>query len=443
MTEDWRFKKCGKNILPRAKCSGVVRVEIYERKISMSKRVVITGMGVISPIGNNTEDFWRGLASGQNGIDKVTLFDTSEFKATLAGEVKDFDASLYMEKSEARKLDRYSQFAVCAAEQAVKQSGIAENIRPERFGVYVGSGIGGFDTMINEYNNLLKRGPKRVSPMMIPKMISNIAAGNIAIKYGAKGPCLSIVTACATGSNCIGEAYRAISDGYADAIIAGGAEASINPLGFAGFINCMALCEADDKERASIPFDKERCGFVMGEGAGALVLEEYEHAVSRGAEIFAEICGYGSTCDAYHVTAPSPDGEGGAASIKGAMADVWNVSPEKIYINAHGTSTPLNDKTETVAIKKAFGDKAYDLHISSTKSMTGHMLGAAGAVEAIASVLALRENLIPPTIGYKVSDEDCDLDYTPNKAKKAELELALSVSLGFGGHNACIAFKEV
>lgn len=278
--------------------------------------------------------------------------------------------------------------------------------------------------------------------MFIPKMISNIAAGNIAIKYGAKGPCLSIVTACATGSNCVGEAYRAIKGGFADAIIAGGAEASINPLGFAGFINCMALSESTDPDRASIPFDRERSGFIMGEGAGALILEEYSHAAARGAKIYAEVTGYGNTCDAYHVTAPDPEGTGGANAILGALSTSGEFDPEKVYFNAHGTSTPLNDKTETLAVKKAFGDGAYKVHISSTKSMTGHMLGAAGAVEAIAAILALRENVVPPTIGYREPDPDCDLDYTPNEAKKTEIDLALSVSLGFGGHNACLAFKE-
>lgn len=409
----------------------------------MNKRVVVTGMGVISPVGNNINDFWNSIVSGKNGIDRVTKFDITDFKATLAGEVRDFDATLYMDKGEARKLDRYSQYALAAVYQAVEESKIIDKIAPERLGVYFGSGIGGFDTMMDEHTNLIQRGPKRVSPMFIPKMIANIAAGNIAIKYGAKGPCLSIVTACATGSNCIGEAYRAIKGGYVDAVIAGGAEASVNPLGFAGFINCMALCESDDKDRASIPFDKERCGFVMGEGSGALVLEEYEHAKQRGAKIYAEITGYGNTCDAYHVTAPSPDGIGGANAIKESVADESNIDFEKVYINAHGTSTPLNDKTETMAIKKAFGEGAYKLHISSTKSMTGHMLGAAGAVEAIASILALKNNIIPPTIGYKVPDEECDLDYTPNKALKTDIDLALSVSLGFGGHNACLAFKEI
>lgn len=409
----------------------------------MDRRVVITGMGIVSPVGNSVDEFWKSLVSGKNGIDRITRFDVSDFKATLAAEVKDFDAADFMEKSEARKLDLFSQYALAAAAQAVADSGIEQNVDSERFGVYFGSGIGGFDTMISEYKNLIERGPRRVSPMMIPKMISNIAAGNIAIKFHAKGPCLSITTACATGSSCIGEAYRAIRGGYADAIISGGSEASINPLGLAGFTNCMALCESTDKNRASIPFDKERSGFVMGEGAGALVLEEYEHAKARGAEIYAEICGYGSTCDAYHVTAPSPDAEGGAAAIRQALAESGSVDAEKLYINAHGTSTPLNDKTETLAVKKAFGDDAYKVHISSTKSMTGHMLGAAGAVEAIASVLAVRNNIIPPTIGLLVSDEECDLDYTPNSAKNTEVDLAISLSLGFGGHNACLAFREV
>lgn len=409
----------------------------------MSKRVVVTGMGVVSPIGNDVKSFWDGLVSGKNGIDKITRFDASEFKATLAAEVKDFDASEYMEKSEARKLDRFSQFALAAVAQAVSESGITDSVKPERFGVYFGSGIGGFDTMVAEHSNLMTKGPKRVSPMMIPKMISNIAAGNIAIKYGAKGPCISISTACATGSSCIGEAYRAIAGGYADAIIAGGSEASINPLGVAGFINCMALCESSDKDRASIPFDKERCGFVMGEGAGALVLEEYEHAAARGAKIYAEVCGYGSTCDAYHVTAPAPGGQGGADAIAAALETSGEYSSEKVYINAHGTSTPLNDKTETAAIKKVFGEDAYKVHVSSTKSMTGHMLGAAGAAEAIAAILAVNNGVVPPTIGYKVPDEECDLDYTPNNAVEADIKLALSVSLGFGGHNACVAFKEI
>lgn len=408
------------------------------------RRVVITGMGVISPVGNSIDCFWNSVITGKNGIDTITRFDASEFKATLAAEVKDFDAAEFIDKASVRRLDRFSQYALAAAAQAVDDSDIDGKTAPERLGVYFGSGIGGFDTMIEDHKTLIDRGPRRVSPMMIPKMISNIAAGNIAIKFHAMGPCLSITTACATGSSCIGEAYRAIRGGYADAIIAGGSEAPINPLGVAGFTNCKALCESSDKNRASIPFDKERCGFVMGEGAGALVLEEYEHAVKRGAKIYAELTGYGSTCDAYHITAPSPDAVGGANAIRQSLEETGEYDASKMYINAHGTSTPMNDKTETLAIKTALGeDAAHSVHISSTKSMTGHMLGAAGAVEAIASVLAIKNNIVPPTINFKVPDEECDLDYTPNKAVNTELNTALSVSLGFGGHNACLAFSKV
>ena len=409
----------------------------------MERRVVVTGLGAISPIGDNVEKFWEGLISGTNGIDKITLFDTTDYKATLAAEVKDFDPTKYMEKTEARKLDRFSQFALIAANEAMNDSGIEGKVDPDRLGVYFGSGIGGFETMVRENENLLQKGAKRVSPLFVPKMISNIAAGNIAIRFKAQGPCLSITTACATGSSCIGEAYSTIKGGYADAIIAGGSEASINPLGVAGFINCMALCESDDKDRASIPFDKERCGFVMGEGAGALILEEYEHAVKRGAKIYAEMTGYGSTCDAFHVTAPSPDGMCGAKAMMAALKESGECVPSEVYINAHGTSTPLNDKTETMVIKHAFGGDAYKVHISSTKSMTGHMLGAAGAIEAIASIFALKNGVIPPTINYKVPDEECDLDYTPNKANETKISTVLSMSLGFGGHNACVAFKAI
>ena len=407
------------------------------------KRVVVTGMGVISPVGNNINDFWQSLISGKHGIDLISRFDVSEYKAQLAAEVKDFDPLEFMEKGEARKLDRFSQYAIAAAVQAVSDSAIDGKIEPERFGVYFGSGIGGFDTMLEEHASLIERGPRRVSPMLIPKMISNIAAGNLAIKFNAQGPCISITTACATGTSCIGEAYRAISGGFADAIITGGSEASVTPLGLAGFINCKALCESNDKDHASIPFDKDRCGFVMGEGAGALILEEYDHAIARGAKIYAEVVGYGSTCDAHHVTAPDPEATGGARAISQALCNIDNYNPGEVYINAHGTSTPLNDKTETLAIKKAFGKQAYDVHISSTKSMTGHMLGAAGAVEAIASVLAINNNTIPPTIGLENPDEECDLDYTPKAANHTNVNLALSVSLGFGGHNACVAFREV
>ncbi len=408
------------------------------------KRVVITGLGAVTPVGCTVDSFWESLKNGKSGIDYITKFDTTDYRVKVAAEIHDFDPSLYMEKSDIRRSDRFVQYAIAAAAQAVSDSNLEGGIAPERFGVYYGSGIGGFDTFIAEHNNMIERGPLRVSPLFIPKMIMNMAAGNIAIKFGAKGPCISVSTACATGTTAIGEAFRTIKAGYADAIIAGGVEASINPMAVAAFMNCMALSESEDKNAASIPFDKRRGGFVMGEGAGALIIEEYEHAKARGAKIYAEVVGYGSTCDAFHVTAPDDlaeaSGRAFADCIKEAARDV---APEKIYINAHGTSTPLNDKTETKAIKNAFGENAYKVHISSTKSMTGHLLGAAGAVEGIAAILALRDNIIPPTIGYSEPDEDCDLDYTPNKANATELELAISSSLGFGGHNACIAFARL
>lgn len=407
------------------------------------RRVAVTGMGAVTPLGCNVGDFWENLVQGVCGIDFITKFDASEFKAKLAAELKDFDPSIYMEKSEIRKSDKFVQYAVCAAAQAMEDSNISGSIAPDRLGVYYGSGIGGFDTFISEHNTMLQRGPQRVSPMFIPKMISNMGAGNIAIKFNAKGPCISVSTACATGTTAVGEAYRAIKHGYADAIIAGGSEAAISPLAVAGFINCMALSESEDKTRASIPFDKERNGFIMGEGAGALVLEEYEHAVKRGATIYAEVCGYGSTCDAFHVTSPDTEAEASSAAIKECLKEAGEgINAETVYFNAHGTSTPLNDKTETTAIKKAFGEDAYKIHISSTKSMTGHLLGAAGAIEAIAAIQALRFNTVPPTIGFKEADPDCDLDYTPNTAAKTEIKLALSNSLGFGGHNACVAFSK-
>lgn len=403
------------------------------------KRVVITGMGAITPVGCDVPTFWDSLKNGKCGIDEITRFDTTDFRVKLAAEVKDFDASLYMEKSEVRRTDKFVQFAVASASQAVADSGIENNIDPERFGVYYGSGIGGFETFVSEHDNLLARGPARVSPLFIPKMIPNMAAGQIAIKFAAKGPCISISTACATGTSAIGEAYRAIAGGFADAIIAGGVDSAISPLAVAAFSNCMALSESEDKTRASIPFDKERAGFVMGEGAGALVLEELEHAKKRGAKIYAEVAGYGSTCDAHHVTAPDPEATASAKAISDCVKTIGAV-PEKMYFNAHGTSTPMNDKTETKALKNVFGEDAYKLNISSTKSMTGHLLGAAGAVEAIASILALNENIVPPTIGYKEKDEECDLNYTPNVAKNTEIEASMSASLGFGGHNACVGF---
>ncbi len=408
------------------------------------KRVVITGLGAITPVGCDTTAFWNSLKQGKSGIDYITKFDTSEYRVKVAAEIKDFDPSLYMEKSEIRKSDKFVQYAVSAATQAVMDSGISGNVDPDRFGVYYGSGTGGFDTFVSEHNNLLNRGPLRVSPHFIPKLITNMASGNIAIKFGAKGPCIAVSTACATGTTAIGEAYRAIKGGYADAIIAGGTEASISPLAVAAFMNCMALSESEDIASASIPFDKRRNGFVMGEGAGALIVEEYEHAVKRGAKIYAEVVGYGSTCDAFHVTAPDDSAECSARAISDCLKEAGkDYSPEKIYINAHGTSTPLNDKTETKAFKNVFGDDAYKLNISSTKSMTGHLLGAAGAVEGIAAILALCENVVPPTIGYKEKDEECDLNYTPNEKVETELDLAISTSLGFGGHNSCVAFAKI
>lgn len=407
------------------------------------RKVVITGLGAVTPIGNDVPSFWNALLSGTNGIAPITRFDTTDYKATLAAEVKNFDPLPYLNKNEVRKTDLFVQYGIAAATQAAEDSGIIGKISPKRLGVYFGTGVGGFRTMTEEQDHLKEKGPKRISPQFVPKMIGNIAAGNIAIRMNAQGPCLSISTACATGTTCIGEAFRAVRDGYADAVIAGGSEASIIPLAVAGFINCMALTTTSDVNVASVPFDKRRSGFVMGEGAGALIVEDYEHALKRGASIYCEISGYGSTCDAYHITAPSPDAEGGAEAIRQAVVQSGGSDGHSIYINAHGTSTPLNDKTETLAIKKALGEEtAKSAKISSTKSMTGHMLGAAGAVEAIASILALQNGIVPPTINYREADEECDLDYTPNVPCKKDLSLALSTSLGFGGHNACIAFKK-
>lgn len=409
-----------------------------------NRRVVVTGMGAVTPLGNDVPTYWDGLKNGRNGIDFITRFDTADLKAKLAAEVKGFDPKLYMDSKMVRQTDLYQRYALAAAMQAVQDAAIADKIDPLRLGVYFGSGIGGFETFCNEHTTLQTRGASRVSPFFITKMISNMGAGNIAIQVKAMGPCMDITTACATGTNAIGEAMRAIRHGYADAIIAGGVDAVLHPLSMAGFINCQALTDSTDPECASIPFDKRRNGFVMGEGSGALVLEEYEHAVARGAKIYAEVAGYGSTCDAYHITAPDSEAKASGKAIADAMAETgYTGDPAQIYINAHGTSTPLNDKTETKAIKNAFGDDAYKLHISSTKSMTGHLLGAAGAIEAIAAIHALGEQIIPPTIGYKEPDPECDLNYTPNTALQTPLALALSTSLGFGGHNACVAFARV
>lgn len=408
-------------------------------------RVVITGMGVISPIGKDIPTFWESLTNGVCGIDKIGRFDASRLAVKLDAEVKDFNPKDYYETmQEIRKSDLFMQYAVAASDEAVKVSGILESdIDRERLGVYIGTGIGGINTTLNEARKIEIKGPERVSPFFVPMMIGNMASGTVSIRYGAKGPTLPIVTACATSTHALGEAYRAIKHGYADAIIAGGSEAAINELAMAGFVNCQALCLSDDPETGSIPFDARRSGFVMGEGAAILVLEEYEHAVQRNAHIYAEVTGYGNTADAYHITAPDPEGAGAINAIKAAVNESGITGEAQIYVNAHGTSTHLNDAMETKALKAVFGDKAYDLHISSTKSMTGHMLGATGAAEAIASVLALKNGVIPPTIHYKEKDEECDLDYTPNTAVKADVEYAISTSLGFGGHNACVAFRKM
>ena len=406
-------------------------------------RVAITGLGAITPIGCNIDTVFESLKNGDCGIGKITRFDPAGTKISVAAEVKDFDPETQgIPRGEARRMDLFSQYAVAAAIQAVRDSGIEGKIEPERFGVYVGSGIGGISTMMAECDKLDKKGPNRISPLFVPMMISNIAAGNIAIRFGCKGPSLPVVTACATSTNTIGEAYRAIKHGYADAIIAGGSEAAINPLALGGFANCKALSESENPDAASLPFDARRSGFVMGEGAGIVLLENYEHARNRGAKIYAEICGYGNTCDAHHITAPAPDGAGGARAIRDAYMEAG--SPEGLlYINAHGTGTHLNDSIETSAIKLALGEKAARAAmVSSTKSMTGHMLGAAGGMECIACALALSRGIIFPTIHLEQPDPECDLDYVPNAARIAQAEAAISVSLGFGGHNAAIALRR-
>ncbi len=408
------------------------------------RRVVVTGLGAVTPVGNDVETMWNSLINGVSGVDVITNFDTSDLKVKIAAQVKDFDATKYIEKKEIRKTDLYTQYAVAAAQQAIDDSGIMGTIAEDRFGVYVGAGIGGMHSFTDNVLAMDKGGARKVSPYFVPMMIANIAAGTVAIRFKAKGVCVPIVTACATGSHSIGEAFHAIKNGYADAIIAGGAEAAVTPLSIAGFSNCKALTTNPDPKTASVPFDKRRDGFVIGEGAGILILEEYEHAKARGAKIYAEICGYGNTCDAHHITAPDPEAEGPSRAIKLAFEEAQVTDSDVIYINAHGTSTPLNDKTETKAIKLALGEeRAREINISSTKSMTGHMLGAAGGVEGVVAALAIKEGIIPPTIGYEVPDEECDLNYTPNKAEKKDITVAASTSLGFGGHNACIVFRKV
>ena len=384
------------------------------------------------------------MKSGRNGIAPITHFNTDNFKAKLGAEVKGFDPKEYLEVNEVLRTDRYAQFAVAASQQAVEESGVKGTVEPERFAVLFGTGIGGIGTFETEHTKLMEKGPRRVSPLFVPMMIGNMASGLIAIRHDCRGPAMPAVTACASGSNAIGEAMRLVRHGYADAVITGGAEASIVPIAVAGFSNMKALSVSEDPDAASLPFDKRRGGFVIGEGSVALVLEEYEHAKAREAKIYGEVCGYGSTCDAYHITAPHPDGRGGAQAMADAMKEAGYTENDTVYINAHGTGTPMNDAVETIAIRKALGEEnAGKAFVSSTKSMTGHMLGAAGAVEAMACLFALNEGVIPPTINLLEQDEQCDLNCVPNTAVKAEITLALSNSLGFGGHNACLAFRKV
>lgn len=407
------------------------------------RRVVVTGIGTINPIGHNVEETWKSIEEGRCGIAPISLFDTKDMKVTLAGEVKDFDVTKYIDKKEAKKMDRFIQMGMIASHEAMLDSGLdINNIDSHRFGVIVSSGIGGLGSIEKNYQTGEKRGFDRVSPFFIPMTISNLAAGHIAIAYHAQGLCTCPVTACAGGTNAIGDAFRNIRDGYQDVMIAGGCEASVTPLGIGGFTSMKALSDATDPTRASIPFDKERNGFVMGEGAGILILEELEHALKRGAHIYGEMTGYGVSCDAHHITAPLPNGEGGAYAMQNALDDA-GISYDVIdYINAHGTSTHLNDLCETEAIKSVFKEHAYKLAVSSTKGHTGHCLGAAGGIEAVLSVLALKHDFIPPTLNYQVKDEECDLNVVPNIGVKKDLHYVMSNSLGFGGHNASIIFKE-
>ncbi|MGI6315552.1 MAG: beta-ketoacyl-ACP synthase II [Christensenellales bacterium] len=409
-----------------------------------NRRVVITGIGAVTPLGNNAAATWEGLKNGRNGIAPISLFDTEKFKAKLGAEVKGFDPEDYLVINDVLRTDRYAQFAVAAAQQAAEESGVEGTVEPERLAVVFGTGIGGVGTFETEHTKLLEKGPRRVSSLFVPMMIGNMAAGMIAIRHDCRGTAMPTVTACASGTNAIGEAMRLIRHGYADAMITGGAEAAIVPSAIAGFVNMQALSTSEDPDEASLPFDRRRRGFVIGEGAVALVLEEYEHAVARGAKIYGEVCGYGSTCDAYHITAPHPDARGSTRAMLEAMNEARYTKDDIVYINAHGTGTPMNDIIETTAIKKALGeDAARKAFVSSTKSMTGHMLGAAGALEALACLFALNEGIIPPTINLKEQDEACDLNCVPNTAVRADSTLTLSNSLGFGGHNACLAFRKV
>ena len=406
------------------------------------RRVVVTGVGTVNPTGNTVEESWKGIREGKVGIGEITAFDSSAFSVHLAGEVKEFHPETVFEKRELKHMARFTQFAMIAAEEAMLDSGISGSLPPEEMGVIVSSGIGGLKTIEEEHTKGEQKGFERVSPFFIPMSISNMAAGEIAIRHKLKGLCICPVTACAGGSNAIGDAFHRIRDGYETAMLCGGTEAAISELGIGGFATMKALSPATEVSRASIPFDKERSGFVMGEGAGILILEEREHALKRGAKIYAEIVGYGANCDAYHITSPAPGGEGAAACMELALKDAGVTATEIDYINAHGTSTHLNDLGETAAVKHVFKERAYSVPISSTKSMTGHLLGAAGAVEAIFSVLALRDGFVPGTMNYQVKDEELDLDYVPNKGREKELRYTMSNSLGFGGHNACLVFKK-
>ena len=406
------------------------------------RRVVVTGLGTVNPTGNTVEESWKGIREGKVGIGEITAFDSSAFSVHLAGEVKEFHPETVFDKRELKHMARFTQFAMIAAEEAMLDSGISGSLPPEEMGVIVSSGIGGLKTIEEEHTKGEQKGFERVSPFFIPMSISNMAAGEIAIRHKLKGLCICPVTACAGGSNEVGDAFHRIRDGYETAMLCGGTEAAISELGIGGFATMKALSPATEVSRASIPFDKERSGFVMGEGAGILILEEREHALKRGAKIYAEIVGYGANCDAYHITSPAPGGEGAAACMGLALKDAGITASEIDYINAHGTSTHLNDLGETAAVKHVFKERAYSVPISSTKSMTGHLLGAAGAVEAIFSVLALRDGFVPGTMNYQVKDEELDLDYVPNKGREQELRYALSNSLGFGGHNACLVFKK-
>ncbi|WP_200905805.1 beta-ketoacyl-ACP synthase II [Caloranaerobacter sp. TR13] len=410
----------------------------------MMKRVVITGIGIISPIGIGIEEFWSSIKEGKNGVDYITRFDTEGYSTKIAAEVKDFKPEDYMDKKESKRMDRFTQFAVAASKLAVEDAQLnLDSINKERFGVIIGSGVGGLATLEEQHEKLLKKGPKRISPFFIPMMISNMAAGQIAILLGAKGPNETVVSACASSTNAIGDSFKIIERGDADVIITGGTEASITPLALAGFSSMKALSTNNDNPKlASRPFDKNRDGFVMGEGAAILILEELNHALNRGAKIYGEIVGYGMTCDAYHITAPAENGEGAARAMKLALDDA-GIKPNMIdYINAHGTSTPYNDKFETAAIKNVFEEHAYKLKVSSTKSMTGHLLGAAGGLEGAVCALTVLTDFIPPTINYNTKDEECDLDYVPNKGIEYKVNYAMSNSLGFGGHNASIIIKK-